>query len=1852
MKITKQLKIKAKEDLFRIVKEKKIYPFYRVFQQFIHHNIITQPIYIILVIIECIHIFFEINCENKDFIKQSPNEITNRASKEIFKILQYINYFHFINPLYLSLKSFLIIYTVIALIIILNFVILVLLDYLNRTNLISSKRLKIFHILFGMYNYINMKILIFPFITVLAQSFYIFSFKNENNQNKILNDILINNLTNNSKDYAISRFNGVLIEISAVIISCIYFLTIILCALFYNDLNPIKSKLCWSQSYKEINIIDITIKILLVVMNIINVKFVYFKKVFIVMLYLHKCFYRIIEWYYSTWSNYVFSIFIDFTFLFYNLSMFFDYHVIYKVDVFLLMSIISIFVGVIAVFVIVYIQNKIIGKDFNSFTTETEFCHLIIKLIHLITQLPKDTKTINDPIFFGFLKQHKQYCHNQSCISFIISNLIEQSKSTFTNEIENFEINKNEFNLYCKTNCKNSFEILNDLSKSRCEKIIYSLITCIITFAMHKLPKTKIRLLPILEAYIYIHIFDNKFYALFQIMKYYKATLNYETKFFFFISLNDILEKKNEESNQKFTSTNSIEIVSNYYYYNEKFIIILTRILQQSEKLFNSLINLKPLPEDIIIQSEKIGKNIKKFNDSFKKIMSSNPYEINILRLYLFVVDKIFLMKKAAQQNKIRLSQNLKFYLMNDKFKNTFDNSKNSEIFNKMTIKSFYENSDSSLLIVSGILDNLGKILYSNNLTTSILGYDKKDLIGYSINKIIPQPINRCHNDIILSFYKTGKRKILDHVSNVLVIHKNNTLISIDFFGCTLPSMEHGLMFIGLLRTSSSYKITIDNSTEIKSDNENLSGNIFKVKTNQGQNEFKVDSSFESKDKREKMYTSISPRNRSEERRPSSFNQKFFVKNLIYKMSETGLIILDINYDILHMNTYCLNHFFGLKTCFPPSKVNIIRICKEFYKRKTELENGESIQVVFDLNSLSNYLSDPLEKTYTKDKDLEETSFYNTKKIKYSTITTVKTKNVKISMLKIPVPSKRNSIFYYLMNVSNLTAHEYTSLISESDTISDWGNTYEKAKKDIDSSEASDKLSEQNNNTNDDESNTQENISNLGEIENGSVEKTKEHRVEKFKMNSLNDNYIPKFTQMSNISIYIISVILLIWVIISFIIEISELNSIKDEMKLLNKNESLITVIEYYIIETLLLIRAKMFPFSNNNGLLPIIETAIGAEKNNIYFLLSYISNYYESKQSEVFVNLISKEKIQFKKIINVNEEVEELNMELAIKKMIFYVELLKESDNYKDLSEDDFFDPSYMNSLKSKLHFLYKNFFDNFQKTLQGYSNTVSNHINSDLIHKKNKLLIIFIISLIFGLSMTLILILLFYYKEYFKKELLYFLAGVYDLFYEEKIKLFQTLEFNLKLLREEDQNISRIKHKLETDPDFKYNYLNGIHLLYKNSFETKKTKTNEHSLSKSIVIINNPSLKASSFLNQKKKILKSSSNLNNVNANTSLSFFGVQNQNEDKSFVTLGPKVSMKLSSNNNYKRAPTFQGEDSKKGDDSNKHLDLNSMKRQSEQMKLNKTKNDFIQEEEDNSKANEEQSENDKTEEVEDDDNNEENIKTYTEYNISLNKFSFEIIFSIIVVNSFFIVSLIYLYSYFHSINHIVNTEVLMDYRIQTINNLIIGINFLLLYRDESIGTNITMISLIETINTVEGNFREILNNISHKSNIYSTLLSYDTNDPCVYFSGFNTYYNLITCDEFMTNNGLSFEISQIYNYINIMYGDYTDLSTRNTSIVKEMFNAPELVSIMVKNCFILRLYLTDLSATYSEEYQIEINNDITVIYVKFILYIIILFSLVLVYRLYLMKRIMRMVNNINRVKVFFDDTVFKAKIKSE
>ena len=101
------------------------------------------------------------------------------------------------------------------------------------------------------------------------------------------------------------------------------------------------------------------------------------------------------------------------------------------------------------------------------------------------------------------------------------------------------------------------------------------------------------------------------------------------------------------------------------------------------------------------------------------------------------------------------------FHLIN-RFRNYADKLKNDERFNKNNIKNFEENSDSLVLIISEVLDKL----YS-------------DLIMLKIS-IIPKTISDIHNNLILNFYRTGKRKFLDTINNILSLHKNQTLINID----------------------------------------------------------------------------------------------------------------------------------------------------------------------------------------------------------------------------------------------------------------------------------------------------------------------------------------------------------------------------------------------------------------------------------------------------------------------------------------------------------------------------------------------------------------------------------------------------------------------------------------------------------------------------------------------------------------------------------------------------------------------------------------------------------------------------------------------------------------------------------------------------------------------------------------------------------------------------------------------------------------------------------------------------------------------------------------------------------------
>ena len=80
--------------------------------------------------------------------------------------------------------------------------------------------------------------------------------------------------------------------------------------------------------------------------------------------------------------------------------------------------------------------------------------------------------------------------------------------------------------------------------------------------------------------------------------------------------------------------------------------------------------------------------------------------------------------------------------------------------------------------------------------------------------------------------------------------------------------------------------------------------------------------------------------------------------------------------------------------------------------------------------------------------------------------------------------------------------------------------------------------------------------------------------------------------------------------------------------------------------------------------------------------------------------------------------------------------------------------------------------------------------------------------------------------------------------------------------------------------------------------------------------------------------------------------------------------------------------------------------------------------------------------------------------------------------------------------------------------------------IIIYRNESIlGKNNSFNNYMFTSLNTEENFREIMKHITKESDIYKTILTYDSNNPCEYFNVLGIdYENVLNCNDFMIENG--------------------------------------------------------------------------------------------------------------------------------
>jgi len=1826
MKIFQKIEVKSKKE-FYIIKEKKIYSFFRVYHKFVKFVSINKYIYVLILLVEYLQLFYEISIDNEDFVSHTTESLKKTSSFKFFRIMQYLNFSHFINGNYLNLNQYLIIYIIVISIIILNFSVLFLLDYLDKRNSKNRKKFKFIHQFFAWINFLFLRAFLIPIIYILIKSYYITTFSKELTQTTSNETGTYSNILTNSADNTkLSYIWRIIIYIVTTLILPLELFILSITSLLFNDLDPIEAKLCWSQSYSQIEIFNIIMKVVLVVYDCIG-HLEYPKSVSVLALNIGRCSFRFIEWFYAWNTNQIFLIILDFSLLFYNLLLFIKRELIRNLDYLLLVYGICIIIGIFFYYLVLNIQENIFEINSNNFTSERQYCQLIIKLINIIKNLSNEEKTINDPKFFGFLRKHQKNCINPFCISKIIKNLMNDGKSPFFNEIEGFIIKKEEFNLYCKANKDDTFEILPENSINKCQKVIYSLISCIISSGIKNLPKDKVKILPIIEAYVFIHIFDNNFYALFQIMKYYKANIDFRSKFYFFSCLNEVLLKIEEEMNNKVTTLSDISFVTDYYFYHEEFFITLNDILPKTQNMFYYLINMKPSPQEILSDCDEIGKKIGILHRSFNNIIKKNPYEINILRLYSFILDKIYLMKKTSSQQKIRLNQNIRYYLLNDRFRNYADKSKNDG-FNKNNIKNFEENSDSAVIIVSGVLDKLGIVLYSNILLNSIVGYDKSELIGTSINKIIPKPISDIHNNLILNFYRTGKRKFLDTINNLLCLHKNQTLINVDLYLCCLPNLEYGLMFIGLIKNSYNFKLNLESEND-KSESSMLQiegHNFFigandNILKNESTNKNDLSSSSRSpttsRINNSKLITSnLKSTNRDADTTglQKGRNNPSGNKVIVYKFNDTGFIFLDKYLDIMHMNFYALVNFFGLTHTFPPKKVNIQKVIRDFTKKKIEFESGENVNVFFDLTLFEKIFS----KHHNYDKKendlLMGTNLSNETKIlkKLKSISITKKRSAKISVKKIYLTSKE---YYYLI------------------TVTKGDNINQNFSSDLSSEDESDFFMIGNS---DNENISETSFSNMDFFGNENDEKSKIHTIEKQKNILLNNKYFPKFLTFTTILIYIFSLLSCVWFIIVYYFEFRRLIHVKHKFRIYNKIGNLINTFAYYVISSFFSIGNNLLNLTNIKDVITISEDRMKEDRISIYDIIYYLASDFSVGESKLFRNALSSQSLSFNGI-NVDGEffIEKLNLETAINKFLYNMNDIINQSSYTELTIQQFFNNSYINRLKSKIFFNYFNYFQVFQGTLEYVYNQYTDSIYSKIFKRRNLIIYYCIIGIIFELLCMTVIIIILFKIEKFKKNFLLFIAGIYDIFFEEKSTLLRVFQNNLNDYLLEDQNFHSIKTKIENDREYKQKYINGENFLHKiiEKHSTSNTLLRKSKLKKSM---NEPTTSFSFYQNLSEENQKLNTKEEDKKISNNLSTGKIHN---DKNKIIINTKeVEFDDNSNTNVKKNLVSSRSKVTYKDISLKKSDI-----------LN---NDEKKKEDSNENNNNEQEFEKENEEEEEEEEKKILSKSYANYEVSLLKYIPFIFIVILILNLFYIISIYLLYDYSDYLIHILYDENLTHTRIKTLNNIILSMNMILVIRTQSfLGNNQSIINFIKKSSETEENFKKILKDISKNSNIYSTLISYDKSDPCNYFNGFGiNYSDSIKCTDYILSNGISYQISQIINDLNSIYIQLRTYNLLNDiENIYNMYMSDNFVRIMIQNNFFIRYYLNDISVTYYDSYIDIINGFIQLIHGKFYIFILILLFSIICYRLIFVNHFKKTINNLSRIKVFFDDDTFELLI---
>jgi len=682
--------------------------------------------------------------------------IIDEKNDFIVEILMYLKNIFLFSEIIDNGEIYKKIFLIISLIIIINVLLMIIIIF-------SLKYFKP-HLILILINFIN--IIIFYYLLGPSVEISLLSFWCENNQHKI---------------FKIKCYSGkahISNVIFSILILVLYILVSFVYSLYCNEIGTVfangnEKTIRIHSNYENLfNIIKILIYILYFILkikeNTFIVKIIYecFILVFCLIMFIYS--YKYV-YYYNNIINYI--IYFGWSFNFW-----FSLCIICKI-VFNLGNI-SVFIclGWVIIAILIYRYNKmkefLLLSGYDIFELNTIKSIEIYKNI-LLNKLKEKNNLDSRIILYGNIKTLEEYIENNPEIHFQYHKLLNDHylRSKFDTEID--------------------LPILS---------IIYILYTVNLEKSEDKLE------VALYMSYFLINKFKNATYAILLCSKikasshiglYYKYLLSEDIK--------EYLSYKLDNGQKDKIKNIQVGSIILYYLYTDIFKMRIYDAVCNRIDYFDILknnITSNKSTKNFLKLSETIRKTRKVIMKVWNRLIEINPFSDEPRKYYMIYID-IILRDDFLSKNETK-----KYTIL-----------KNSKMEEKMNAyHNMFLSDTSSIILTDGYLSN-GKILYSSENIPLLFNYNIKELLGLTIDDLLPNTVQPFHKELIDNGIKYSNINFIFKMQvNSLLKNKNGRLVNIKLFVKPNPNLSYGLtyfIYLQKIHETNEFIIVLDKDLKI-----------------------------------------------------------------------------------------------------------------------------------------------------------------------------------------------------------------------------------------------------------------------------------------------------------------------------------------------------------------------------------------------------------------------------------------------------------------------------------------------------------------------------------------------------------------------------------------------------------------------------------------------------------------------------------------------------------------------------------------------------------------------------------------------------------------------------------------------------------------------------------------------------------------------------------------------------------------------------------------------------------------------------------------------------------------------------